>query len=358
MKILDKYLLKKFLGAFIFVVAILVAVICVIDYTEKNEDFIRGEVPLGEILFDYYLNFVPYLANMLSPITVFIAAVFVTAKLASHTEIIAMISSGMSFRRILKPYIIGSSLIALVIFFLTNWVIPNSNKTRVAFEIAYIKNPFYYDLRNIHIKIAPDTYVYMESYNNTINAGYQFCMETIRENNLYEKLKTNKITWLDHKKAWHLEKYTLRTFDGISETITYGGPLDTVINLKPEEFKSTWKRNETLTLGELNDYIDELKEKGVENIEVYFIERYERFTYPFAIIILTIIGVIMSAKKAREGIGFRIALGFLLAFVYIIFVVMNRSLAQSGSLHPLLAVWMPNLIFAMVGVVLYKTVPR
>lgn len=358
MNILDRYLLKKFLSAFIFVVAILVAVICIIDFTEKNEDFIRSNVTWNEILFDHYLNFIPYIANMLSPITAFIAAVFVTAKLASHTEIIAMVSSGINFKRILLPYFIGSSLIALVIFFLINWIIPNANKTRVAFEIAYIKNPFYYNIRNIHIKIAPDTYIYMESYNNTVNVGYQFCMEIIKDNNLYEKLKTNKITWLDNKKAWRLEKYILRTFDGMNETITYGGPVDTIINLKPEEFKSTWKRNETLTLNELNDYIEELKKKGAENIEVYLIEKYERFTYPFAIIILTIIGVIMSAKKASEGVGFRIALGFLVAFVYIIFVVMNRSLAQSGSLHPLLAVWLPNIVFAIVGMVLYKIVPK
>ena len=180
MKLLDWYILKKFLTTFVFAVLILVSIILVIDFTEKNDDFIQENVPIAEIIFDYYINLIPFYANMLSPITVFIATVFVTAKLASHTEIVAMLSSGISFRRLLVPYIVGATLIGALIFGLIGWVIPNANKKSVAFQVKYVKSPYTYDSRNIHIKIAPDAYVYMESYNNNAHIGYNFSLEQIK----------------------------------------------------------------------------------------------------------------------------------------------------------------------------------
>lgn len=358
MKIIDKYILKKFLSAFIFVVSLLVLVICVIDFTEKNDDFIKNNVSMAVIFKDYYMNFIPYLANMLSPITVFIATVFVTAKMASHTEVIAILSSGISFRRMMVPYVIGSVIIAAVTFYLIGWVIPNANKTRVAFENQYVKNVFYFEGRNIHMKIAPTTYVYMESYNNQMHSGYQFTIETIEGNELKSKLKANKITWQPETGKWLLDKYSVREFDGMKEKLWYGEQTDTLIALSPKDFESTYLLHETFTLTELDQYIKDLKDRGAENIEVYLTEKYERYTYPFAIIILTIIGVIVSARKTREGSGFQIAFGFLLAFIYIIFVIMSRSVAQVGSIGPLLASWLPNIIFAGIGAVMYKTVPR
>ncbi|HEY8399854.1 MAG TPA: LptF/LptG family permease [Cytophagaceae bacterium] len=358
MKIIDRYILKKFLTAFVFVVSLLVLVICVIDFTEKNDDFIKNNVAVSAILGDYYLNFIPYLANMLSPITVFIATVFVTAKMASHTEVIAILSSGISFRRMMVPYIIGSTLIAIATFYLIGWVIPNANKVRVAFENQYVKNAFFFEGRNIHMKIAPTTYIYMESYNNQLQVGYQFTIETIEGTELKSKLKANKITWQQDKGKWLLDKYSVRTFDGMKEELIYGEHLDTTIALSPKDFESTYLLHETFTLPELDNYIRELKERGAENIEIYLTEKYERYTYPFAIIILTIIGVIVSARKTREGSGFQIAFGFLLAFIYIIFVIMSRSVAQVGSIGPLIAAWLPNIIFAGIGAIMYKTVPR
>ncbi|WP_242922561.1 LptF/LptG family permease [Pontibacter liquoris] len=358
MKLLDKYILKKFLSTYVFVVLILVAVICVIDFTEKNDDFIEHSVSAYEILFDYYLNLIPYWANMLSPITVFIATVFVTAKLASHTEIVAILSSGVSFRRFLVPYLIGSSIIATVIFGLIGWVIPNANRKTVAFQIKYVKNPFTYDNRNIHIKVAPETYVYMESYNNTANIGYNFALEKIDSTKLESRLTSNNITWNPDIKKWHVDSYTLRTFNGPKETIYKGAALDTAINLLPKDFESTYRLEQTMTLPQLSRYIDEKKNRGADDLETYLIEKYERFSYPFAIIILTIIGVIVSARKARGGVGFQIALGFLLAFIFIIFVITSRSLAQVGDIDPKYAAWIPTTIFTGIGLLLYRYVPR
>ena len=358
MKLLDKYILKKFLTTFVFVVLILVSVILVIDFTEKNDDFIKHNVAASEIIFDYYINLIPYYANMLSPITVFIATVFVTAKLASHTEIVAILSSGVSFRRLLVPYLIGSSIIAAVIFALIGWVIPNANKESVAFQIKYTKSTFTYDTRNIHVKVAPETYVYMESYNNTANVGYNFALENIDDTKLRSKLTSNNVRWDDEKKKWHMDSYTLRTFDGEKETLYKGGALDTTLNLTPKDFESTYKLEQTLTLTELNRFINEKKSRGADDLETYLIEKYERFSYPFAIIILTIIGVIVSARKARGGVGFQIALGFFLAFIFIIFVITSRSLAQVGDIPPSVAAWIPTIVFTGIGFVLYRYVPR
>lgn len=358
MKLLDKYILKKFLTTYVFTVLILVAVILVIDFTEKNDDFIKTNPSITEIIFDYYFNLIPFWANTLSPITVFIATVFVTAKLASHTEIVAILSSGVSFRRLLVPYVIGSSLIAVVIFGLIGWVIPNANKESVAFQVKYIKSPFTYDSRNIHIKIGPETYVYMESYNNTAHVGYNFALEKIEGTKLKQKLSTNSITWNEEKGKWHIDRYTLRTFNGEEETIYKGENLDTTLNLRPKDFESTYKLEQTLTLPQLNDHIQEKISRGSDDIEIYLIEKYERFSYPFAIIILTVIGVIVSARKARGGVGFQIALGFLLAFIFIVFVITSRSLAQVGDIDPKIAAWIPSIIFTGIGLLLYRYVPR
>lgn len=358
MKLLDKYILKKFLTTFVFVVLILVAVICVIDFTEKNDDFIQTGVSFKSIMLDYYLNLIPFYANMLSPITVFIATVFVTAKLASHTEVIAILSSGVSFKRFMVPYLIGAAIIGVFIFAMLGWVIPNANKTRVAFEVKYIKNPYTYDQRNIHFKLNPTTYAYLESYNNTVNIGYRFTLEHIEGNVLKSKLNAESITWNPEKKKWHLDNYRVRSFTGDKEVITNHGPIDTTLNLLPKDFASTYRLAETFTLPELNRFINERIMRGSDDVETYQIEKYERFSYPFAILILTMIGVILSARKARGGVGFQIALGFILAFIFIIFVIMSRSMAQVGSVPPVLAAWIPSLVFSLIGAVLYKTVPR
>jgi lipopolysaccharide export system permease protein len=359
MKLLDKYILKKFLATFVFVVLILVAVICVIDFTEKNDDFIQTGVGIKSILLDYYINLIPFYANMLSPITVFIATVFVTAKLASHTEIIAMLSSGVSFKRFMVPYLIGAAIIGAFTFLMIGWVIPNANKTRVAFEIKYIKNPYTYDQRNIHFRLSPTTYAYLESYNNTANIGYRFTLETIDSLKLKRKLVAESIQWDSTKKVWHMDRYLVRTLNGEKETVkVYQTALDTTLNLLPKDFGSTYRLAETFTLPELNGFIKERMMRGSDDVETYLIEKYERFSYPFAIIILTVIGVIVSSRKARGGVGFQIALGFILAFIFIIFVIMSRSLAQVGDVPPMLAAWIPSLVFSFIGVILYKTVPR
>ncbi len=334
------------------------AIICVVDFTENSEDLIKNNVSMSEILFDYYLNLIPYYANLLSPITVFIAVVFVTSRLASHTEIIAMLAGGISFKRLLVPYLIGAILLSSITLLLIAYIVPKANKTRVAFEIQYLKNPFRFRDRDFHMKIGPGDYIYMESYNNDIRTGYKFSLEHFEENELVWKLNANKIKWNEDSSKWVIDRYHVRTFDGDEETYDKRRGLDTILNLFPKDFESTYRLAETLTLPELEDYINERIDRGADDVETYQIEKYERLMYPFAIIVLSLIGAIMSARKARQGVGFQIVMGFLLAFLYIIFVIMSRNLAQVGDMHPALAAAFPTIVYVFIGIFLYKYVPR
>lgn len=357
MKILDWYILKKFLKSYLFVVLVIELVVVIIHVTEQNENFIKHELTFGQII-DYYVDYVPYIAGMITPITIFITVVFMTSQLAQHSEIIAMLSSGVSFRRLMRPYMIGASIIAILAFYLGGWVIPNGNKDRVAFELQYIKGAYHFTERNIHIKIAPTTLLYLQSYNVGTNRGYKPTLETIEDGVLIEKLEAANMTWQKETEKWRLRNWKKRVINDMEEVFTAGKSLDTTLRIHPKDFASDYSRFETLTMNELYTYIDELELRGADDIAVYEIEKYIRYTSPFAALILTFIGLGVSARKARGGAGFQIALGFLLAFIYIIFFIFSRTSAEAGSISPIIAIWIPNIIFTTIGIIIYQTVPR
>lgn len=358
LKILDRYLIKNFLITYVFVAFVIVLIICMIDYTEKVDDFLDKKAPLKEIIVDYYFNLIPYWINYISPLMVFIATVFFTSRIAARTEIIAMLSSGISFGRMLLPYMVGASVLGILTFLQVGWILPLANKIRNNFEKTYVKNEFYFSGRNVHITIAPDVYAYLESYNTTSKTGNKFTMETVSGNKLIQKFSAEKIVWQPKKNKWTLQNYQVRTLDSLGEKIKTGVEIDTTINLTPSDFESDYNLFETFTLPELNAYIDLLKSRGADGLEVYLIEKYIRFTQPFAILILTAIGVIVSARKSRKGVGWQIALGFMLAFVYILFFLLSKGVAEAGTINTLVAVWLPNIVFSFIGLILYKTLPR
>lgn len=357
-KILDRYLIKNFLITYFFVAFVIVLIICMIDYTEKVDDFLEKKAPINQVLIDYYLNLIPYWINYISPLMVFIATVFFTSRIAARTEIVAMLSSGMSFGRILVPYLGGAAVLGALTFVQVGWILPKANKIRNTFEKTYVKREFIFSDRNVHITIAPDVYAYLESYNTAAKTGNKFTMETIKGNKLMQKLSADKIVWDAKKKKWLLQNIQVRTIDSLKETLSYPKDMDTTINLYPKDFESNYNLYETFTLPELNDYIALLKSRGADGLEVYLIEKYIRFTQPFAILILTAIGVIVSARKSRRGVGWQIALGFMLAFVYILFFLLSKGVAEAGTISTLFAVWLPNMVFSFIGVLLYKTLPR
>lgn len=357
MKKLDWYILKKLLSTFVFVVLLLVLIICVIDFTEKNDDFIKNDVS-GELIRGYYLTFIPYIASLLTPITAFIATVFVTAKLAAKTEIIAMLASGMSFRRMMLPYLVAGIVIAIVSFYLNSYVIPDANKFRINFELAYLKKPFYFSDRNIHFRIGQEDYIYMDRYNNQRDIGYKVTLEKIKDQVLLEKISANRIQWDTTTNKWRLVSWQKRDLLENKEKLTSGVELDTLLNLRPADFDNKERLWETLTMPELYDHIELQRSRGAEDVQIYLIEKYIRYMQPFTVLILMFIGLIVSAKKTRRGTGFQIALGFMIAFVFIIFFILSRAIAEANTMNPILAVWLPNIIFSMVGVLLYHTIPR
>lgn len=356
-RIVDKFIVKKFISAYFFVVTILLAVIGVIQITEKNDDIIKHNLSFLEVA-EYMLDFFPYVGNMITPITTFIAVVFITAKMAGHSEIIALLSSGISFRRLMYSYLIGALFIALLNFYLTGWLIPDSNKDRIAFEIQYFEKPYHFSDRDVHIKVGPNTYFYLESYNNQNKTGYKFTLETIKDHQLLEKLSSQRIEWKEETQSWELNTWEKRTFEGFNESYTKGKFLDTVLNITPKDFENSWRLFETLTINELNEHISLLKSRGADDVIIYEVEKYTRYASPFTVILLTFIGLFVSARKARGGTGFQIALGFLISFIYILFFWFSKTLAEAGGMHPALAIWIPNIIFTFIGFIIYKTVPR
>lgn len=360
MKKIDWYILKKILSTFFFVVLLLVLIICVIDFTEKNDDFIQNNVP-GNLVLNYYLTLFPYFAILLTPITAFIATVFVTAKLAANTEIVAILASGISFRRLLFPYFVGATLIAAMSFIFMGYIIPNANKFRIGFELEYLKKPYYHSDRNIHMKIGESDYIYIDRYNNQRDIGYTVTLEKIEDEQLKAKLTAKRIHWDTASNKWSLKSWQLREVMDDGERITSGGPtedIDTLLNLSPADFQNKERLQETLTLPELNDYIHLQQSRGADDVQFYKIEKYIRYMQPFTVLILCFIGVIVSAKKSRKGTGFQIALGFMIAFVFIIFFILTKAIAEAGTMNPILAVWLPNIIFSAVGLLMYNTVPR
>lgn len=373
MKLLDRYIIKQFLSTYAFVVMLLLAVITVIDLTEKTDKYAKANLTFLQIL-DYYGDFLPWVAGLITPITVFIATVFVTARLAGRTEIVAMLGSGMSFNRLLLPYFLGAFLIASITFWLNGWVIPNSNKSRLAFELEYLRPKTSSSHRNIHLQVAPNTFLYLQSYNNLSDKGYHFTLERFEDRKLVEKLTAKRIEWDTTKNKWTLYDWTRTSVNSIFEPVSNqpaetpikgedknavrNPPLDTALVIHPKEFDNDYRKYDGLTITELNKYIRTLRARGSAGIDVYEVEKYTRFASPFSIFILMFMGVIVSARKSRGGTGSQIALGFALSFIFILFFMMFRTFAEAGSLPPQISVWIPATIFGVISAIMYKYVPR
>jgi lipopolysaccharide export system permease protein len=359
-KTLDKYLFKKFLSTYVFTVFIIVLIIVVIDFVEKNDNFLENQAPMRAILLEYYLNLAPYWANYVSPLMIFISTVFFTAKLASHTEIIAILSSGISFLRLMLPYFMGALVVALFSFVMVGWILPKANKKRLAFEDKYIEQQVFDD-RDFHMALKKNKYVYLSSYDKLNKTAYDISLETFKDNQLIEKLHAKRAVYVDSIKKWKLFDYRIRKIGIMKDALIFGGEnisMDTTIQLYPSDLEAFKNKQETMSIPELARHINLTNERGAEGVEVFLLEYYQRFATPFSVIILSIMGLIVSARKSRGGVGVQIAVGFVLAFIYILFFLISKGIAESGDMHPMLAVWLPNIVFTGVGVIMYYTVPR
>ena len=358
MQKLDWYIVKKFLGTFFFSISLILLIVVVFDISEKIDDFIEKDAPLRGIIFDYYLNFIPYFGNLFSPLFTFVAVIFFTSKMANNTEIISILSSGISFNRFLRPFMLSAGLLAVLSFTLSNFIIPPANSERLEFENTYIKNPYKNRDKDIHMQIRPGQFIYMQSYNTKRNIGYKFSMEQFENNELQEKLFCNYIKWNETTENWTVHNYFIRKIDHLNEEIIEGDTLVLTINLHPNDFNVRRSMVETMNMFQLNDYIKEERMKGSKNLVFHIIEQQKRFAYPFATLILTIVAVAMASRKVRGGIGLHLGLGLLISFAYILFMQVSTTFATNGDLSPIIAVWIPNLLFASLGLYLLKKAPK
>lgn len=356
--ILDRYILRKFLGTFFFSILLIICIVIVFDISEKIEDFISHDVPIGEIVFDYYVNFIPYFVNLFAHLFTFIAVIFFTSRMAARTEIVAILSGGVSFWRFLRPYIIGAALIGGLSFYLSNWLIPQSNKTRLEFESKYIGARFINTDHNIHRQIATGVFIYMERYDNEENVGTRFTLEKFNGQILTMKLTAQEIRWDSMTSKWSIINYSGRTINGRKETLFSGTQIDTVFNLNPKDFSRAQNVMESMNSSELVKYIENEKLKGSENVQLYEIERHRRIAFPFATFIMTMLGVAVSSRKVRGGIGMQIALGIGIGFIFVLFMQVFTSYAASGAMRPEIAVWIPNAIFAIVAIWMLRKAPK
>ncbi len=354
MKLLDKYIIRKFLGTFFFSMALIILIVVVFDISEKIDDFIDKRAPLNAIVFDFYFNFIPYFVNLFSPLFTFIAVIFFTSKMASRTEIVAILSSGVSYKRLLFPYMLSATVIAILSLYLNNFVIPNATKKRIAFENKYIRNAYHNSDRNIHMQILPGNFVYLERYSTEENTGYKFSNEKFIKGKLYYKLMAESIRWDSVKSKWSINNYYIRYINGMDEVVKKGMNLDTIFPFTPKEFGRKDNTIETMDYYELNQHIASERLKGSNTIELLEIEKNRRIAFPFATFILTLIGVSLASRKVRGGIGMHIGLGILISFTFIMFMQVTTTFAASGLVSPMVAVWIPNFLFSILAMYLLR----
>lgn len=359
-KKLDVYIIKKFMFTFFIAILLIIGIVIIFDISEKIDDFVSRQAPMKAIIFDYYVNFIPYFMNMFSPLFVFITVIFFTSRLAANTEIIGMLSCGISFHRLMLPYIFSATVIALLSLSLNLFVIPRSNVQRHKFEAVYTKKKNQATERNIHYQIAPGQFVYVEQFSKYNNTAYKFTLESIKDNQLVSKLSAERAVWDSTFGGWNLKKYFIRDYneDGLEDKVKCGDQIDTVISLTLTDMVRKKNTVEDLPYSELNELIETQKQRGDPNVKYSLIEKHQRFSLPFSAFILTIMGVALSSRKKRGGIGWNLAIGIALSFSYILFMRFSQMFVYTGVMPPWLAIWLPNMIFTVIAGVLYKIAPK
>lgn len=350
-KTIDRYIIRKFLGTYVFAIILLLAIVVMFDINEKLDAFLKA--PLHATIVDYFLNFIPYFANQFAPLFTFIAVIFFTSKLAMHNEIVAMLSSGMSFRRLLRPYMVSAAVIAAASFVLSAYIIPPANVKRINYTNTYVKNKRVDYGANIMLMVAPNEIAYINRYDNITKTGIRFSLESFdKDKRLVSRLTATSIRW-DTLYNWRVNDYVIRDFRDGHEYISKGMSLDTIIPFEPRDFLIAVNDCEKMTTPALARYVERQKERGVANIRTFEVEYHRRFAMTAAAFILTIIGMSLSSRKVKGGMGLNIGIGLVLSFGYILFMTVTQTFALSGLTSAMVAMWIPNVLFSLIALVLY-----
>ncbi|MDD2525231.1 MAG: LptF/LptG family permease [Bacteroidales bacterium] len=361
LKRLDTYIIKKFLGTYVFSIALILSIAVVFDINEKLDKFMSYNAPIGAIVFDYYLNFVPYFANLFSALFVFISVIFFTSNLAGNSEFIAILASGTSFKRIMRPYMISAGIIAIFNFALSAFIIPPSNQAMQNFLQTYVKKrPQQEALLDIQFEVEKDVIVYISRFENAEKTGYRFSLEKFDGKQLKSRLTASTIKY-DSGNVWTVRNYMIRNFDGMHENIIRGevnAAMDTTIQMDLSDMKSSEGLSTEMTSPQLKHYIEKQRKRGIGNLSEFEIEYHRRFARSLAAFILTAIGLSLASQKRKGGMGLHLGIGLGLSFSYILFDTVSSTFAVNGGMNVMLAVWLPNLVYTLIAIALYRNAPK
>ena len=360
-KRLDWYIIKKFIGTYVFSILLIMAIAIVFDVNQNLSKFIQYHAPLKAIVFDYYMNFIPYYANLFSALFVFISVIFFTSKLAGNSEIIAMLASGVSFKRLMRPYMISCVFISLLSYYLSAYVIPQGNIMRQNFETTYKNKKKTTAAENVQLQVGKGVIAYIQHYDNTTKRGYGFSLDKFEDKKLVSHMTATDIqydTISDTKFQWRANNWKIRELKGLREHITSGVRKDTVIMMEPADLVYSKGQQETFTSPELYDFISKQIDRGSGNVVQYQVEYHKRIAASFASFILTIIGMSLSARKRKGGMGMYLGLGLALSAMYILLQAISSTFAVNANFPPMIAAWIPNIIFAVVAYFCYRQAPN
>lgn len=358
---LDRYIIKKFIGTYFFSILLIISIALVFDVNENLEKFAQYQPPLKAIVLDYYANFVPYYANLFSPLFIFIAVIFFTSKLAGNSEIIAMLAAGVSFKRLMRPYFISCILLSIMSFLLGAYVIPHGTIIRQNFEAIYKNKKRISSADNVQLQVDKGVIAYIQHYDNTLKRGYGFCLDKFENKKLIQHLTATEVqydTVADDRYHWKIYNWKIRELRGLKEHITSGVQRDTIIHMEPSDLVYSKGQQETLTNPQLREYIKKQKERGSSNVVQYEVEYHKRIATSLASFILTTIGVSLSARKRKGGMGMYLGIGLVLSFSYIMLQTISATFAIKANMPPIIAAWIPNILFALIAYFCYLKAPR
>ena len=361
LKRLDRYIIAKFIGTYIYSIVLIISISIVFDVNENLAKFTTYHAPLRAIVFDYYANFVPYFANLFSPLFVFIAVIFFTSKLAGNSEIIAMLAAGTSFRRLLRPYMISAVLIATMNFYLGALVIPKGNVVRQNFESLYKNKKKTTSASNVQLQVGKGVIAYIQQYDDLNRTGYGFSLDKFENKKLVSHMTATTIRYdsiSDSRYHWQAINYKIRTLKGLREEITSGASIDTLIMMEPMDLVFSKGQQETFTSPELLQYISKQQERGSQNVVQYEVEFHKRIAMSFASFILTIIGVSLSSRKRKGGMGLYLGIGLGLSFAYILLQAVSATFAINAGMPAMLAAWIPNILYVFIAYFCYRQAPN
>lgn len=349
---LDWYIIRKFLGTFFFSIVLILSIAIVFDLTEKLDNFFEHQVPLREIIVDYYIPFIPYYMNMFSSLFIFISVIFFTSKLAGNSEIIAMHAAGMSYHRLMVPYAISAIILFVLSFVMAGWVIPNSSARMLNFTDKYVERFTKENARNIQMEVTPGTLLYIESFQRRSKIGYRCSVEQYEGKTLVSRTTADRI-YYDSLQYWHLDNYTKRTFDEMVETLESGTRLDVELPIYPEELFITAQEAQQMTNPELREYMERQRARGAGNVKAFEVEYHKRWASPLGAFIMTLLGVTLSSRKVRGGMGKNLGIGIVLTALYILFSTVSTTFSVKNVMSPFMAAWLPNLVFLAISIPLY-----